>query len=161
MFITKPQDMMKEYRKGSVNAQLEVADPYTITKALYNGVFERLGQAKGAIERNDLEDKAKKLAAATAIIQYLKDTLDPTHAPEIAKNLSLIYDFMLDKLGEASINVDTQPIDDALRAFMPIKEAWDNLPQTAIKEAHSQMRTNEQHFQHNYDPHKKLIDGNV
>ena len=81
MFITKPQDMMKEYRKASVNAELEVADPYTITKALYQGVFERLGQAKGAIERGDLEEKAKKLASASAIIQQLKDTLDPTHAP--------------------------------------------------------------------------------
>ena len=73
MFITKPQDMMKEYRKASVNAELAVADPYTITKALFNGVFERLGQAKGAIARGDLEEKAKKIASATAIIQHLKE----------------------------------------------------------------------------------------
>lgn len=161
MFITKPQDMMKEYRKASVNAELEVADPYTITKALYQGVFERLGQAKGAIERGDLEEKAKKLASASAIIQHLKDTLDPTHAPEIAKNLAFIYDFMLAKLADATIDLDPQPIDDALKAFLPIKEAWDNIPQSAIKEAQNQMRSNANHFQHNYDPSKKLIDGAV
>lgn len=161
MFITKPQDMMKEYRKASVNAELAVADPYTITKALFNGVFECLGQAKGAIARGNLEEKAKKIASATAIIQHLKDTLDPTHAPEIARNLALIYDFMLDKLADASLEVSEQPIDDALKAFLPIKEAWDNIPLSAIKEAQAQMRTNADHFQHNYDPSNKLIDGAV
>ena len=81
MFVNKPQDMMKEYRKASVNAELAMADPYTITKALFQGVFERLGQAKGAIARGDLEEKAKRLASASAIIQHLKDTLDPSQAP--------------------------------------------------------------------------------
>ena len=161
MFITKPQDMMKEYRKTSVNAELAYAEPYTITKALFNGLVERLGQAKGAIERNELEEKAKRLAAAADIIKYLKDTLDPSHAPEVANNLVLIYDFMLDRIAEATLKVDPKPIDDAIRVFMPIKEAWDSLPLSAIKEAHSQMRANAEHFQHDYDPDKKLINGEV
>ena len=135
MFVNKPQDMMKEYRKASVNAELAMADPYTITKALFQGVFERLGQAKGAIARGDLEEKAKRLASASAIIQHLKDTLDPSQAPEIAKNLAFIYDFMLAKIADASMQVSAQPIDDALKVFMPIKEAWDSIPQSAIKEA--------------------------
>ena len=108
MFVNKPQDMMKEYRKASVNAELAMADPYTITKALFQGVFERLGQAKGAIARGDLEEKAKRLASASAIIQHLKDTLDPSQAPEIAKNLAFIYDFMLAKIADASMQVPTK-----------------------------------------------------
>ena len=161
MFITKPQDMMKEYRKASVNAELAVADPYTITKALFQGVFERLGQAKGAIARGDLEEKAKRLASASAIIQHLKDTLDPSQAPEIAKNLAFIYDFMLAKIADASMQVSAQPIDDALKVFMPIKDAWDSIPQSAIKEAEAKMRANQKHFQHNYDPTKNLVEGAI
>ncbi len=158
---TKPQDMMKEYRKASVNAELAMADPYTITKALFQGVFERLGQAKGAIARGDLEEKAKKLASATAIIQHLKDTLDPSQAPEIAKNLAFIYDFMLAKLADATVEVSSQPIDDALKVFLPIKEAWDSIPPAAIKEAESKMRANSTHFQHNYDPGNGIVNGAV
>ncbi|MBU3844630.1 MAG: flagellar export chaperone FliS [Candidatus Anaerobiospirillum pullicola] len=161
MFVNKPQDMLKEYQKTSVNAELAMADPYTITKALFQGVFERLGQAKGAIARGDLEEKAKKLASASAIIQHLKDTLDPTQAPEIAKNLAFIYDFMLAKIADATMQVSAQPIDDALKVFMPIKNAWDSIPQSAIKEAESKMRANNQHFQHNYDPSKNLVDGAI
>lgn len=161
MFVNKPQDMMKEYRKASVNAELAMADPYTITKALFQGVFERLGQAKGAIARGDLEEKAKRLASASAIIQHLKDTLDPSQAPEIAKNLAFIYDFMLAKIADASMQVSAQPIDDALKVFIPIKDAWDSIPQSAIKEAEAKMRANQQHFQHNYDPGKNLVDGAI
>lgn len=161
MFVNKPQDMMKEYRKASVNAELAMADPYTITKALFQGVFERLGQAKGAIARGDLEEKAKRLASASAIIQHLKDTLDPSQAPEIAKNLAFIYDFMLAKIADASMQVSAQPIDDALKVFMPIKDAWDSIPQSAIKEAEAKMRTNQKHFQHNYDPTKNLVEGAI
>ena len=155
MFVNKPQDMMKEYRKASVNAELAMADPYTITKALFQGVFERLGQAKGAIARGDLEEKAKRLASASAIIQHLKDTLDPSQAPEIAKNLAFIYDFMLAKIADASMQVSAQPIDDAL------KDAWDSIPQSAIKEAEAKMRANQKHFQHNYDPTKNLVEGAI
>ena len=161
MFVNKPQDMMKEYRKASVNAELAMADPYTITKALFQGVFERLGQAKGAIARGDLEEKAKRLASASAIIQHLKDTLDPSQAPEIAKNLAFIYDFMLAKIADASMQVSAQPIDDALKVFIPIKDAWDSIPQSAIKEAEAKMRANQKHFQHNYDPTKNLVDGAI
>ena len=161
MFVNKPQDMMKEYRKASVNAELAMADPYTITKALFQGVFERLGQAKGAIARGDLEEKAKRLASASAIIQHLKDTLDPSQAPEIAKNLAFIYDFMLAKIADASMQVSAQPIDDALKVFMPIKEAWDSIPQSAIKEAEAKMRANQKHFQHIYDPTKNLVEGAI
>ena len=161
MFVNKPQDMMKEYRKASVNAELAMADPYTITKALFQGVFERLGQAKGAIARGDLEEKAKRLASVSAIIQHLKDTLDPSQAPEIAKNLAFIYDFMLAKIADASMQVSAQPIDDALKVFMPIKDAWDSIPQSAIKEAEAKMRANQKHFQHNYDPTKNLVEGAI
>ena len=50
---------------------------------------------------------------------------------------------MLDQLTEASIKLITQPLDNALRAFMPIKKAWDSIPYEAQKEAQSR-RTQEQ-----------------
>ena len=60
---------LKAYQKTTVTAEISVADPYYVTKLLFQGVFERLAQAKGAIERGDLALKAKKLSSATAIIE--------------------------------------------------------------------------------------------
>lgn len=134
---------LRAYQKTTVNAEISVADPYYVTKLLYQGLFERLAQAKGAIERGDLALKAKKLSTATAILENLRSTLDFSHSKSIAQGLYDIYSYMIDQVAEASLNLMTQPIDNAIRALMPIKKAWDSIPVTAQQEAASK-RTQEQ-----------------
>ena len=134
---------LRAYQKTTVNAEISVADPYYVTKLLYQGLFERLAQAKGAIERGDLALKAKKLSTATAIVENLRSTLDFSQSKSIAQGLYDIYSYMIDQVAEASLNLMTQPIDNAIRALMPIKKAWDSIPVTAQQEAASK-RTQEQ-----------------
>lgn len=134
---------LRAYQKTTVNAEISVADPYYVTKLLYQGLFERLAQAKGAIERGDLALKAKKLSTATAILENLRSTLDFSQSKSIAQGLYDIYSYMIDQVVEASLNLMTQPIDNAIRALMPIKKAWDSIPVTAQQEAASK-RTQEQ-----------------
>ena len=134
---------LRAYQKTTVNAEISVADPYYVTKLLYQGLFERLAQAKGAIERGDLALKAKKLSTATAILENLRSTLDFSQSKTIAQGLYDIYSYMIDQVAEASLNLMTQPIDNAIRALMPIKKAWDSIPVTAHQEAASK-RTQEQ-----------------
>lgn len=134
---------LRAYQKTTVNAEISVADPYYVTKLLYQGLFERLAQAKGAIERGDLALKAKKLSNATAILENLRSTLDFSQSKTIAQGLYDIYSYMIDQVAEASLNLMTQPIDNAIRALMPIKKAWDSIPVTAQQEAASK-RTQEQ-----------------
>lgn len=134
---------LRAYQKTNVNAEISVADPYYVTKLLYQGLFERLAQAKGAIERGDLALKAKKLSTATAILENLRSTLDFSQSKSIAQGLYDIYSYMIDQVAEASLNLMTQPIDNAIRALMPIKKAWDSIPVTAQQEAASK-RTQEQ-----------------
>lgn len=134
---------LRAYQKTTVNAEISVADPYYVTKLLYQGLFERLAQAKGAIERGDLALKAKKLSTATAILENLRSTLDFSQSKSIAQGLYDIYSYMIDQVAEASLNLMTQPIDNAIRALMPIKRAWDSIPVTAQQEAASK-RTQEQ-----------------
>ncbi len=134
---------LRAYQKTTVNAEISVADPYYVTKLLYQGLFERLAQAKGAIERGDLALKAKKLSTATAILENLRSTLDFSQSKSIAQGLYDIYSYMIDQVAEASLNLMTQPIDNAIRALMPIKKAWDSIPVAAQQEAASK-RTQEQ-----------------
>ena len=82
---------LKAYQKTNVNAELAVADPYYVTKLLYQGLYERIAQAKGAIERGDLALKAKKLSSATAILENLRSTLDFSQSKSIAQSLFDIY----------------------------------------------------------------------
>ncbi len=135
---------LRAYQKTTVNAEISSsADPYYVAKLLYQGLFERLAQAKGAIERGDLALKAKKLSTATAILENLRSTLDFSQSKSIAQGLYDIYSYMIDQVAEASLNLMTQPIDNAIRAFNAYKKAWDLIPVTAQQEAASK-RTQEQ-----------------
>ncbi|MDD6318074.1 MAG: flagellar export chaperone FliS [Succinatimonas hippei] len=140
MFSRKNLDA---YRKNSLRAELSVADPYTITKMLYQGAFERLAQAKGAIEHGDMEGKAAKLSSATTIIKSLKNTLDFKRNPVLAQRLFDLYTYMLDRIADASIEASSAPLDAALRVLLPIKDAWDSIPLSEQQKAAAQRRSEE------------------
>ena len=83
---------LNAYRKTSVSAELSVADPYVITKMLYQGLFERLARAKGAIERNDLAMKGKLLGSATAILENLRSTYETGYISYLQKESTRLAD---------------------------------------------------------------------
>lgn len=126
---------LRAYRNTSVSAEIAAADPYVITKMLYQGIFERLAQVKGAIEHGDLAAKVQKPASASAIIENLKNTLNFNRNAAIAQNFSDIYDYMLQRIADAAVQISTTPSDQTLQIFMPKKQAWDSIPLEAQKEA--------------------------
>lgn len=150
---------LNAYRKTSVSAELSVADPYVITKMLYQGLFERLARAKGAIERNDLAMKGKLLGSATAILENLRSTLDFNVNAGIAQSLYDLYTFMLDKVADASVTLNCASLDSAIKVFLPIKEAWDKIPVDAQQEANS-MRSNDA-YRHEFENHGSIAHGMV
>lgn len=126
---------LKAYRNTGIRAEMSVSDPYNITKLLYQGLFARLAQAKGALVRGDLSTKAHLLAQSTAIIENLRSTIDFSYNKSIAQSLFDLYSFMLDRITSASLELNAVYIDEALRVLAPIKNAWEKIPQSARDEA--------------------------
>lgn len=154
------QEMLDVYRNTSLGAELAVADPYIITKMLYQGVFERIAKAKGAIARGDLESKSKLLSSASAILEHLRSTLDYSFNRQLAENLSNIYLYMLEKLNDASINLRCEPLDLALKVFLPVKQAWDKIPVSAQQEA-NRIRAQSEYASEYFNQSSSLTQGRV
>ncbi|BEU02814.1 flagellar protein FliS [Agarivorans sp. OAG1] len=129
---------INQYRQVGIKDQIATADPHQITQLLMQTALENLSVAKGCIERNDISSKAKPIAKATSIITSLRDTLDHEKGGEIATNLQDLYNFMLERLSEASINNDATIIAEVMEIFLPIKSAWDQIPESAKIEAYNQ-----------------------
>ncbi|WP_406611092.1 flagellar export chaperone FliS [Agarivorans sp. JK6] len=129
---------INQYRQVGIKDQIATADPHQITQLLMQTALENLSVAKGCIERNDISSKAKPIAKATSIITSLRDTLDHEKGGEIATNLQDLYNFMLERLSEASINNDATIIAEVMEIFLPIKSAWDQIPESAKTEAYNQ-----------------------
>lgn len=126
---------LKLYQKEANKIQLADASPYKIIQLLMNGVIDSLSRAKGAVGSSDYESKGKSLSKASAIITSLKASLDMEIGGEVSQNLFSLYDYMLEKLADASMEKDTQAIDEVVNLFREIKSAWDEIPEDVQLEA--------------------------
>lgn len=132
---------LKAYKKTNLEAELSVADPHRVIQMMYEGLIERLSQAKGAIMRHDYEYKADRISKAVGIINGLQSALDNRSNPELGQRMFALYDYMKEYLTKASVSLDTAPIDEVINLILPIKQAWDQIPQD-IKEKTNQQILN-------------------
>ncbi len=133
---------LKAYKKTNLEAELSVADPHRIIQMMYEGLIERLAQAKGAMLRNDLQGKSERLSKAMGIINGLQGSLDRTQNPELGDRMYAIYDYMKELLTTASTTLKTEPIDEVVRLLLPIKEAWDKIPMDVRQQMNAQIEAN-------------------
>ena len=130
---------LKAYKTTSLDAEMAVADPHRVIQMLMQGLLERLAQAKGAIERRDYSAKSTSISKATAIINGLQDSLDLSYG-QIPQDLYALYDYMKDRLMDASRNMTCEPIDEVANLIITIKSAWDNIPDTEKQKAFVQQQ---------------------
>lgn len=126
------------YKKDSLKQQLTNADPHKITLMLMSGAIDRLAFAKGCIERKDLSGKSQYLSKTTAILINLRDTIEMKTNPEFSQNLYALYDYMLDKIGEANITNTIDPLHEVSDLLTPIRDAWAQIPDAAKQVALAQ-----------------------
>lgn len=129
---------LKQYQKEATKTQLADADPYQIIQMLMAGVMDSLALAKGSVERGDLAQKARYISKASAIIVALRSSLDLKVDSEVPDNLNALYEYMTDRLVDASVDKDTNAIDEVADLFREIKSAWDEIPMQARVEAQQQ-----------------------
>ena len=128
---------LKAYKTTSLDAEMAVADPHRVIQMLMQGLLERLAQAKGAIDRRDYSAKSTSISKAMAIINGLQDSLDLSYG-QIPQDLYALYDYMKERLMDASRNMDCGPIDEVANLIITIKSAWDNIPETEKQQAFAQ-----------------------
>lgn len=133
---------LKAYKKTSIEAEMAVADPYRVIQMLMQGLLERLAQAKGAIERRDFSGKSVAISKSMAIINGLQDSLDLSYG-QIPQDLFALYDYMKDRLLDASRDLNTDPVDEVAKLIITIKSAWDAIPASERDKAFSQQKNKE------------------
>ncbi|MGN0901831.1 MAG: flagellar export chaperone FliS [Succinivibrio sp.] len=134
---------LKAYKKTNLEAELSVADPHRVIQMMYEGLIERLSQAKGAILRNDFEYKSDRISKAVGIINGLQTALDRKQDPELAERMYALYDYMKELLNKASVSLDTNFIDEVVKLILPIKMAWDKIPQDVKESTNAKIKAAE------------------
>ncbi|MEQ3764012.1 MAG: flagellar export chaperone FliS [Alcanivorax sp.] len=137
------QSGASQYQKVNVTSEVLDADPHRLIQLLMEAALTRMAQAKGAIQRKDMEEKASLLARVSEIIQTLHSSLDHNQGGELADNLDRLYDYMVRRLLEASSRNNTDMIDEVMGLLLEVKTGWDGIRQEYLESVHGARSEND------------------
>lgn len=104
--------------------QLQTSSPAQLVVMLFDGVLKFATEAEVAMEANDRARTGDRIGRCLAIIEMLVGTLDHTHAPELADNLTAVYGFCKRRLLEANIKRSRDALADVKVAILPLREGF-------------------------------------
>jgi len=119
----------KQYQQVNRTSEVLDADPHRLIQLLMEAALTRMSQAKGAIDRNEMDTKANLLGRVMEIIQTLQDSLDHNSGGDISQNFERLYDYMNRRLLEASRLNDIDMIDEVMGLMLEVKQGWDGIRQ--------------------------------
>ncbi len=100
-----------------------IESPAKLVEMLYEGVLRFNAQAKKAIKDGDIEKKVYWTNRSMAIITELVTVLDKGQG-QIAEYLEGLYAYEISLLGEASLDSDTDKLDEVSNVFKELLAAW-------------------------------------
>jgi len=118
------QFAVDSYAKVHRQSNVEVASPHKLIDMLYEGALERIVQAKGAIQYNNIELRGKKINSAIAIVGGLRTSLDRDQGGDIAANLDGLYVYIQNILAKAHRNADAELLDEAAKLVGNMRDSW-------------------------------------
>ena len=122
-----PMRALRQYQKVNSHAQISEASPHRLIQMLMEGALERMAQAKGAMARGDIAQKALLITKAIDIITGLRAGLreENTDDKEALRQLDSLYEYMTKQLNLANAKNDPELIDEVARLLITVKSGWD------------------------------------
>ena len=119
---------LKAYKKVNIESSILSADPHQVIVMMYDGLLESIAQAKGAIERKDLDNKSRLMTKAVNILTALQNALDKDSQPEISNNFDVLYTHCINILNDVNVSLETKGLDDVHSFIKPLRDAWKEIP---------------------------------
>ena len=129
-----PMRALRQYQTVNSHAQISEASPHRLIQMLMEGGLDRMAQAKGAMSRGDVAQKALLITKAIDIITGLRQGLDEEKAEDKAalQQLDSLYEYMTVRLTLANAQNDPEIIDEVARLLITVKSGWDEIAPQSI-----------------------------
>ena len=119
---------LKQYQSVDLRATVETASPHKLISMLLDGSLGAMAKAKGAIERNSIEERTRHLNKASEIVVGLRGSLDLEKGGELAANLDALYDYMLRTIMQANSQNSSAKVQEVMDLMLSIKQGWSEMP---------------------------------
>ena len=120
------------YRQVGAHSGVESASPHQLIQMLFDGLFQSLNAARGAIERGEVEVKGRHITKSVRILQEgLAMGLDLEKGGELAANLQVLYDYSVAQLTKANIHNNAVLVEEVIKILQPVALGWKEIGPTA------------------------------
>lgn len=132
MFSSSGYGAANAYRQVSAHSGVESASPHQLIQMLFDGLFQSLNAARGALQRGDIEEKGRHISKAVRILQEgLVVGLDLEKGGELAANLKLLYDYSVAQLTKANVRNNEHLVEEVIKVLQPVAQGWKEIGPTA------------------------------
>lgn len=115
------------YRNVGVETGVGGASPHKLVAMLYDGLLDRLAEARGAMRAGQVEAKGQALTRAVRIVdEGLKAALSPAGG-ELSSNLDALYGYISVRLTQANLRNDEAALDECVQLIEPLRDAWNSI----------------------------------
>ncbi|OYU45917.1 MAG: flagellar export chaperone FliS [Burkholderiales bacterium PBB4] len=113
------------YKRASVEASVEMADPHQLVNLLFEALLRSIGSAKLAVMSGDVPAKCKHIGDAIRILEEgLKAPLDIEKGGELASNLDSLYAYCAARLVFANLKSDSAVLDEVAALVAQVASGW-------------------------------------
>ena len=125
MFSSSGYGAASAYRQVGAHSGVENASPHQLIQMLFDGLFQSLNAARGAIERGEIDEKGRHITKSVRILQEgLAMGLDLEKGGELAANLKLLYDYSVAQLTKANVHNDVVLVEEVIKVLQPVAQGW-------------------------------------
>jgi flagellar protein FliS len=125
MFTSVSSRSASAYKRASVDASVDMADPHQLVTLLFEALNRHLGAAKLHMQAGDIAGKCKQIGAAMRILEEgLIAPLDMEKGGDLAKNLKNLYDYCVTRLILANAKNDATLLDEVVHLIEPVASGW-------------------------------------
>ncbi|MBS7350634.1 MAG: flagellar export chaperone FliS [Comamonas sp.] len=125
MFSSPGFNRANAYRQVGAHSGVENASPHLLIQMLFDGLFQSLNAARGALERGEIAEKGQHLGKAVRILQEgLAAGLNLEKGGELAENLKMLYDYCVKQLTQANIRNELALVEEVVVILQPVAQAW-------------------------------------
>ncbi len=118
------QSAAASYNVVKNQSGVESASPHRLIDMLFDGLLERIIQAKGAMQFKNVEMKGSRINSAISIVNGLRENLNLDNGGDLAENLDALYIYIQGILSKAHMENNESLLDEAAMLVNNIHSAW-------------------------------------
>jgi flagellar secretion chaperone FliS len=122
--LSTPHQAYSQNQNAYLEHKVLSASPLELVCMLYEGAIDAVVDAKRHLAADDVLARGRAISRVQAIIVELLNSLNSQVDQDLARRLTLLYDYVLRKLEEGHREQSAGPLDEAEQLLRNLHEGW-------------------------------------